>query len=74
MKRPRMWIESGIWPPPARVETSGMWPAPVRAEWRPTTRKQARQRRWVAVAVVAAGVLGAASGSVVTYMALGGAS
>ena len=59
MKRPRMWMEVGVWPPP------------VRAQWRPARNTMTRRRRWIAVGIVAALVLGAAGGSVATLVLLG---
>ena len=59
MKRRRMWMEVGVWPPP------------VRACWRPTRAAQLRRRRWVVAGLVAALVLGALGGSLATIALVG---
>ena len=60
MRRPRMWMESGVWPPP------------VRAQWRPSRREIVQRRRWIAAGLIAAAVFGMTMGSVATLMLVGG--
>lgn len=59
MKRPRMWMECGVWPPP------------VRAQWRPSGREVRRRRRWIAAAIVAAMAFGGVMGCLVTLALTG---
>lgn len=60
MKRPRMWMECGVWPPP------------VRAQWRSPRHEVTRRRRWIVAGVVASVVFGAAVGGVTTLLLVGG--
>lgn len=59
MKRQRMWMEVGVWPPP------------VQAQWRPARSTVARRRRWIVAGVVASVALGAVVGSLATLMLVG---
>ena len=59
MKRQRMWMEVGVWPPP------------VRAQWQPARSTVVRRRRWIVAGVVASVVLGAVVGSIATLMLVG---
>jgi len=59
VKRPRMWMEVGVWPPP------------VRAQWRPARSTVVRRRRWVAAGLLASVVFGAVAGSIATLMLVG---
>ncbi len=54
MTRPRMWMQVGVWPPPAV------------AHWRPSRHVQVQRRRWVVAGLVVSLALGAAVGSVAT--------
>ena len=56
MKRPRMWMECGVWPPPERTHRK-----PVQHEQR------GRQRAFV-VGVAAGAALGATIGSIMALM------
>ena len=59
VKRQRMWMEVGVWPPPARAQMC------------PQSRTLAPRRGWIAAGVLAAAMLGVATGSVVTLMLFG---
>ena len=58
-----MWMEVGVWPPPARAR----WSSPHRDQ-----AEQVERSRWVSVAAMgAASACGMTFGSVVTLMMLG---
>lgn len=59
MKRQRMWMEVGVWPPPARAQMC------------PQSRTLVPHRRWIAAGVLAAAMLGVVMGSIVTLMLVG---
>ncbi len=59
MKRQRMWMEVGVWPPPDRAQVC------------PQSRTLVPRRRWIAAGVLAAAMFGAAMGCLATLMLVG---
>jgi hypothetical protein len=59
VKRERMWMEVGVWPPPERAKMC------------PQSRTLIEHRRWIAAGVTAAAILGAAMGSAATLILVG---